>query len=233
MTPTTNAVSRAQMDAVYAEIERTAQLDRAAMRESAALAVATETRTVLHEHGGLATVAVLAGAGGNGADAIAAARRLANWGIQTTVLLAAERQHLSRETGEQLERAEAFGVRVFDPGAFMPPASVIIDGLIGTGLEGAPTGTSGLLIDAASRLRTPLIAIDLPSGLHPDTGKADQPAIRANVTITLGYPKLGLIKPFAKNLVGTLKIADLSIPASIWQRLGLKAPLLTNLTTTA
>lgn len=226
-----DAVTRAQIDHVYAEVERELRLDAATLRESAALAVAQEAHALLSTSGGT-DVAVLAGGGGNGADAIAAARRLAGWGIRTTILLAAERTELTAVARRELERAEHYGVRVFDPGAFMPPAAIVVDGLIGTGLDGAPTDTAGSLIDAAVRLRVPIVAIDLPSGLHPDTGKADQPAIRADVTVTLAYPKLGLVKPFAKNLVGTLKVADLSIPASAWQRLDLSAPHLTDLTTT-
>ena len=228
-----DAVTTKQMNAVYAEAERTLVLNLAAMRESAALAIAMESLALLKATGSVADIAILAGASGNGADAIAAARQLAGWGVRTTILLAAERNELLPATRSELELAEIYSVRVFDPGAFMPPASLVIDGLIGTGLSGAPSGTAGDLIDAANRLRLPLLAIDLPSGLHPDTGKADQPAIRADVTIALGYPKIGLMKPFAKNLIGTLKIADLSIPASAWQRLGLQAPRFTDgLTTT-
>lgn len=228
-----DAVTTKQMNAVYAEAERTLGLNLAAMRESAALAIAMESLALLKATGSVADIAILAGASGNGADAIAAARRLAGWGVRTTILLAAERNELLPSTRSELELAEIYSVRVFDPGAFMPPASLVIDGLIGTGLSGAPSGTAGDLIDVANRLRLPLLAIDLPSGLHPDTGKADQPAIRADVTIALGYPKIGLMKPFAKNLIGTLKIADLSIPASAWQRLGLRAPRFTDgLTTT-
>ncbi|MGI6103655.1 MAG: NAD(P)H-hydrate epimerase [Patescibacteria group bacterium] len=227
----TDAVTRAQIGHVYAAVERELGLNATALCESAALAVAQEVQALLRASGGT-DVAVLAGGSGNGADAIATARRLAGWGIRTTILLAAERTELATTTRNELERAEHYGIRIFDPGAFMPPAAIVVDGLIGTGLDGAPTDTAGSLIDAALRMRVPIVAIDLPSGLHPDTGKADQPAIRADVTVTLAYPKLGLVKPFAKNLVGTLKIADLSIPASAWQRLNLPAPRLTDLTTT-
>ena len=71
----------------------------------------------------------------------------------------------------------------------------------------------------------PIVAVDLPSGLDPTTGKADQPAIRADVTVAIAYPKSGVTKPFAKNLVGQLLVADVSIPPGIWARFDQPAPV--------
>lgn len=65
-------------------------------------------------------------------------------------------------------------------------------------------------------------ALDLPSGLDPDSGQALEPAIRAAATLTLALPKSGLLEPAARPWVGDLYVADISVPPAVYQAIGLE-----------
>jgi len=71
--------------------------------------------------------------------------------------------------------------------------------------------------------RVPILAIDLPSGLHPDTGLPLGVTIRAAATVTLALPKVGLVTTPSRALVGELLLADIGIPASVYERFGIDA----------
>lgn len=217
------AISRRQMEQVDLALVEQIGFTLEMMVENASFLIATKAKEMLGEVKSK-KITVLVGSGHNGADALATARRLSSWSADVTVLLSSQRQQLKPATNYQLELAEIFGVRVYDPGALIPDCQLIIDGLLGYNGLGKPRGDTAELINAAMKLRSPILAIDLPSGLDADTGKADQPAIRADVTLTLAYPKLGLTKDFAKNMVGELLLADVSIPPLIWQKLKLPPP---------
>lgn len=218
------AITPAQMLSVEKLLTDELGVDPVVLIETAGVLIAEQARRMLNGSVAQRAVVTLVGTGQNGTDAMAAARRLAAWGAQSTVLLGRTRTQLPPATLVQLELAEHFGVRVFDPDALLPEADLIVDGLIGYGLQGPARDTVGELIHAVTRYRVPVLAVDVPSGLDATTGKADMPAIRADVTLVLAYPKTGLVKSFAANLVGELVVADLGVPSWVWQRLKLPAP---------
>ncbi len=218
------SVTADQMRAVDEALDLQAGLFLAASAEVAGLLIAERIRTML---GGLAgkRVLVLAGGGHNGADAVAAARKLASWGAVPVILLCQERSAVKPFTSQQLDLAEQYGIRVFDPGALLPDTDLILDGMIGYGLEGSVLAEPVReLIFACGKYAVPKLAVDLPSGMDATTGRATTPAFRADKTITLGYPKTGTLKPYAAALVGSLWLADTGIPPRWWQRYGLTAP---------
>ncbi|MBI2589487.1 NAD(P)H-hydrate epimerase [Candidatus Berkelbacteria bacterium] len=222
-----NALTPAQFTVLERQCAQELGFSLPVLIETASFAIVEQIKQMLgklsHQK-----IVVMAGAGHNGADAIATARRLAHWGSEVTILLAKNREELNVMGHDQLQMAEQFGIRIFDPGALTPPADLVIDGLIGTGLHDTPKSQVAELIQSALKLHVPILALDIPSGLDPTSGKADQPVIRADATVTLGYAKTGLMKPFAKNLVGKLLLADLSFPTSFWQRVGLTPPIFEN-----
>lgn len=71
-----------------------------------------------------------------------------------------------------------------------------------------------------------MVANDLPTGLDPETGEAHEPVLPAAVTVTLCYPKLGLLAPGAARVVGRLRLAHVGVPASIYARFGVDPSLL-------
>jgi NAD(P)H-hydrate epimerase len=159
---------------------------------------------------------VLAGSGGNGAGGLAAARLLHAAGAEVVV----------RTTGEprlpgQLDVLAAAGVDVapFDLGT--TPGDVVIDAMLGSG---AQPGIRGQVEAAVGWLRshqTRVVALDLPSGMLADEGLRG-PCVTADITVTLGAPKVGLRDRITHPYLGDLYLADLGIPAGIWRRAGVE-----------
>jgi NAD(P)H-hydrate epimerase len=101
-------------------------------------------------------------------------------------------------------------------------ADLVLDGLLGYSVRGAPRDAIADLIRAANASRLPILAVDLPSGLHPDTGQPLGVTIRAALTVTLALPKRGLIETRARALVGDLLLADIGIPPQAFDRLAIE-----------
>jgi len=118
------------------------------------------------------------------------------------------------------------GVPVWTPEQFSPEelahADAILDALIGYSLQGPPREPIASLIRAANRADAPVIALDVPSGLDGDSGRAFDPTIKAATTLSLALPKTGLTRLAARESVGDLYLADISVPAQVYQRLGLE-----------
>ena len=167
-------------------------------------------------------VVVLAGGGSNGGGALAAARHLSNRGADVAVVLDREPSALTDAARQQLEVLEWTSASVSDDPPSAPHA--IIDGLIGYGLRGSPKGKTAALIEWANRNEVPICALDVPSGLNATTGVSGRPCIRATVTLTLALPKTGLLTPGAGAVVGSLLLADISIPAGVYESAGLIRP---------
>lgn len=165
------------------------------------------------------TATVLTGAGGNGGGGMAAARHLANRGVEVGVMLAANEQKLGSVPARQLDILRRMAVRV---DAEPRDADVVIDAIVGYSLRGDPRGQAAELIVWANEQAAPVLALDVPSGLDASTGHVAHPCIRAATTMTLALPKSGLSK--AKSHVGRLFLADISIPSSAFKRLGISVP---------
>lgn len=158
------------------------------------------------------SVMVLAGSGGNGGGGLVAARRLASWGVDVHVSLT--RPDLEGVPGTQLSILRSLGVSIGEPRA----ADLIIDAVIGYSLAGAARGRAETLIEWANDEAIPVLALDTPSGVDVDTGLALGAGIYADATLTLALPKVGLLD---SNYPGELFVADISVPALVYERLGL------------
>jgi len=164
------------------------------------------------------TVVVLAGRGGNGGGALVCARRLAAWGASVRVLVTAEAAHFEGVPRHQLQILTHMGLEVLHEGA--PPREapdLIIDGIIGYSLRGAPRGRAAELIRWANQSPAPVLALDVPSGLDSTTGEATETVIRAAATMTLALPKVGLRAGMEAGLVGELYLADISVPPQLYR----------------
>ena len=170
-------------------------------------------------------VAVLAGPGHNGGGGLVAARHLSNGGAAVDVILGADESRLKPTTALQLGILQKVEVPIRPSSALTPDAyALLIDALLGYSTKGAPRGEIATLIAAADRTGIPILALDLPSGLDPDTGTVMSPHIVARATLTLAAPKAGLLVPQAEPAVGDLYVGDISVPASVYERLGFIAP---------
>lgn len=217
------ALTAAQM----AEVDRAAIADVGIavemLMENAAYQVAAACRVLLGDVGGRRIVCVC-GSGNNGGDAIGAARRLAGWGAGVRCVLSVAPDELRDTARRQYEIATRSGVPFAGAHeAWLEDAELIVDGLLGYSVRGAPRGDVELLIREADRSRVPILAVDLPSGLDPDSGLPLGVTIRAACTVTLALPKTGLVTTPSRSLVGELLVADIGIPPAVYDRFGIDA----------
>jgi NAD(P)H-hydrate epimerase len=175
------------------------------------------------------TVLVLAGSGGNGGDGMVAARFLHSWGAHPMVWLSNDAASQQGAAAHQFRSLRTLGLPIHSPMEperealdLLPDADLIVDALLGFGLNGPPSGPSARLITAANAHLAPILAIDLPSGLDARTGAPYDPCIRADATLTLALPKAGLLAPAARAIIGELAMADIGIPAEVYDRIGVR-----------
>ena len=164
-------------------------------------------------------VVILAGTGGNGGGAMVGARRLQNWGAQVQVVLAQPREALKSVPAHQFDILHRMGLTALQASELERVLSMdlIIDGLIGYSLSGAPRGPVAQLIRWANAQSAPILALDTPSGLDITTGEANDPTIQATATMTLALPKHGLLAAQSETIVGELYLADISVPPELYQ----------------
>lgn len=167
-------------------------------------------------------ILALAGTGGNGGDAMVAARLLHAWGARIQVVLSKPRSGYAGAAAHQLAILDRIGIPVREPdGSQLPAADLIVDGLLGFSRRGNPRGEVARLIALANTSPAPVLAIDLPSGLDATSGEVGEPCIRAAWTVTLALPKSGLdISP--TSLTGAIWLADIGIPAGVYDRIGVE-----------
>jgi NAD(P)H-hydrate epimerase len=103
-------------------------------------------------------------------------------------------------------------------------AAVVVDAIFGVGLSRAPQGRYAEWIEAINGSGKRVIAVDIPSGLDADTGVAYAPCVRADITVTLGLPKQGLLLADGPRFAGEIWVADIGVPEDAYELLGIKVP---------
>lgn len=183
------------------------QMMENAGRNLASLCVGTLRVGALGDAWTQAPFVVLAGTGGDGGGGMCAARHLANHGGDVTVVVS-DLSRLGGVPAEQLALYRAAGGRLSHVSelAAIEPA-VVVDAVLGYSLRGAPDGVVADLIRWVSGQATPVIALDVPSGIDSTTGEALGAHVRATTTMTLALPKTGL----DADAVGELWLADIGI----------------------
>jgi NAD(P)H-hydrate epimerase len=185
------------------------------MMENAGRALATLARDQFLGEGRKGKrVTVLAGSGGNGGGAMVAARRLATWGFDVHVSLTRDPNTFSGVPAQQLAILQAMGVKLQTSIPETSNSDVVLDGIIGYSLSGAPKGRAADLIRWANAQSAPVVSLDAPSGVDATNATAYDPSIRATATLTLALPKAGLNHP----QVGSLYLADISVPPELYAR---------------
>jgi NAD(P)H-hydrate epimerase len=194
--------------------------------ENASRQIAAAARAFMGGSVAAKRIVGLVGSGNNGGDTAGALRHLANWGARVFAEVAVRQERVRETTRTQLERLRlaTTDVAVHDAsqnGFRDLEADVLIDGFLGYSAHGAPREALAKLIDTANGSRVPILAVDLPSGIDPDTGEAPGSAIRAAATVTLALPKRGLLAAVARANVGDLLLADIGIPHAAFAKLRL------------
>jgi NAD(P)H-hydrate epimerase len=166
-------------------------------------------------------IVVLCGSGNNGGGGMVAARHLHNWGLDVRVALAADERRLKDIPRHQwgiLKKMGLPGVEEKD----LQDADLILDAMIGYGLQGNPRRAVARWIDSANETGLPILALDAPSGINTTFGIPGDPCIRASATLTLALPKMGLLTESSSAYVGELYLADISVPPQLYQRIGIE-----------
>ena len=161
--------------------------------------------------------AVVCGVGNNAGDGLAAARHLHRWG-RLAAVCCVDAARLHGPAARELAALRNLGIEVEDELRF-DDAEVIVDAIFGTGLTRAPEGRFAAWIDAINKSGKSVIAVDIPSGLDADSGVPYAPTVQANVTITLGLPKPGVLK-----LTDRVLVADIGVPNEVYAALGIDVP---------
>ena len=158
-------------------------------------------------------VLVVCGPGQNGGDGLVAARHLHALGVPVRVALLAEPGSLRGDAAANLARLGAAGVAHEHGEVEIPDHGIVVDAVFGTGLSRAVTGPHATVLERLSRARrrARVVAVDLPSGLCADTGQVLGVASLADVTVTLGLPKLGLALEPGRSHAGRVVVARIGI----------------------
>lgn len=162
------------------------------------------------------SVVVLAGPGNNGGDGYVVAALAAINGLQVHFFTVGEHQALSEASTAARQMAENAGVQVQAWAGVLPDdADLLVDALLGTGLNKAPEGELAALIETMNSHPAPVLALDIPTGLQADTGCALEPAVRADLTVTFVAMKQGLLTADGPDLCGELAFAGLNIRPAV------------------
>jgi len=229
-----NVVTAAQMQALDRRTIEEAGVPGTTLMERAGVGVLSCLQQQIGALRGK-TITVLCGKGNNGGDGFVVARLLIKQRAHVQVLTMAPAKELSRDAAvmyRQLIRAA--GKAVIKPFSsvrqvlsMLQNSDVIIDALLGTGLSSPVTGQYAEAIKSINQARRMTVAVDLPSGIHADTGTALGQAVLADLTVTLGLPKLGLFQNHGIDHAGRIEIADIGIPPAYVDAVGSRIHLIT------
>jgi NAD(P)H-hydrate epimerase len=180
------------------------------LMECAGRVVAAE---VLSELPRGSAVWVICGSGNNGGDGLVVARHLHLLGIPVRVVWVGDSKRLRGDPAANWKRAQAIGVPVAQTRWSPLPGDVLVDAIFGTGLDRPVEGVAAKTIQklCASRPACRVVAVDLPSGLDADTGQPLGCAVAADVTVTLGLPKLALALEPGRSLAGRIVVGRIGI----------------------
>jgi len=179
-------------------------------------------------------VIIFAGRGNNGGDGFVIGRHLINMGVEVTAFLLAKKEkvvgdaRINMELYHKLRPIHELNcredlIRFKDE---IGQGNLIIDAILGTGLKSEVAGFYREIINYINGLSIPVVAVDIPSGIDANTGKILGVAIRSQLTVTFGLPKLGLVVYPGLDLVGKMEVLDISIPDYLIQEENIQVELL-------
>ncbi|MDJ0766155.1 MAG: NAD(P)H-hydrate dehydratase [Myxococcota bacterium] len=174
--------------------------------------------------------AIVAGPGNNGGDGFVIARHLLNQGLKVTTYLAVPREKIKGDARLNLDILETMTPVIVDitgPGAAkdltraLNNSDCVVDALLGTGVSRDVEGRLADIIEAVNRSETPVIAVDIPSGLDADRGVPWGTAVQAQQTATFGHLKRGLILYPGANLAGDVHVVPIGVPGFVSEKAGI------------
>ncbi len=226
--------TRERMRAVDAAAASELSIPGIVLMENAAVALREAALVIMHR-GSLREALICCGPGNNGGDGLALARQLHNCGTPIRILLCAGPDRLAGDAATNLIIVQRMELAMHVLRADEPQKSLaalaasldarrtlLVDALFGTGLDRPVKppfdAVIGWINDQRNRGAT-VLAADIPSGLDCDTGRPlSEACVRADVTVTLGGLKVGVMCPGARPFVGELSVGDIGVPPELLQR---------------
>ncbi|MDA8442012.1 MAG: NAD(P)H-hydrate epimerase, partial [Peptococcaceae bacterium] len=193
------------------------------LMENAALGLLDAAEELLLELEGKKVV-ILAGKGNNGGDGLALGRHLVNRGVEVKLFLCAEADELKGDALINYRLLRGLGSIIFQVSgeaelrAFklaLITCDLAVDALYGTGFRGALPPIQESYVRELNLSGKRILAVDIPSGLEADTGRVYKDAVKADVTVTFGLPKLGHFMERGPEYSGRVEVEHISIPARI------------------
>ena len=210
-------------------------LPGAVLMETAGRAVADAVVEALAGRTGpVAPVAVVCGPGNNGGDGYVVARVLRERGVAAVAYLATPRSAVRGDAALHLGALEHSGGEVHDVSdaegiaehaAAITGAAVVVDALLGVGLARPLEGLFAQLVDLMNASPGIRVAVDIPSGVDADTGRAWGGCVDAHITVTMGALKIGLVSAPGFARAGDVRVAEIGIPARLMEASDLGAGL--------
>ncbi|MFB0918954.1 MAG: NAD(P)H-hydrate dehydratase [Clostridiaceae bacterium] len=208
--------------------KQTAELDKKAINEygipSIILMENAAIKFVNHLDPEDSYFVVVAGCGNNGGDGLAIARHLTNLGRDVDVFFAPGTGNISPETKINLDICVNMGINVlnieeesdiWELREAVNDADCVLDALFGIGLTRKVTDLNKEIIDTINEMSNKVYSVDIPSGLHPDTGEVMGSAVKANKTITFTTFKTGFLNYNSSEYLGEIQVLDIGIPDKI------------------
>ncbi len=197
--------------------------------DKAAIAAGTSGETLMESAGAAVAraigdrwspcpVAILCGPGNNGGDGFVVARHLADAGWPVRLALLGDAEALEGDAATMARRWEG-AVETLDPAA-LDDAGLVVDALFGAGLRRPLDGVARAVVEAVASRRLAVVAVDVPSGVHGDTGEVLGTAAAAALTVTFFRRKPGHLLLPGRTLCGEVAVADIGIPDSALDGLG-------------
>lgn len=192
------------------------------------------TQTAVQMLGGIAgkRVEILCGKGNNGGDGFVVGRLLTEQGADVRCLVLCAPTTLEGAAKRHMDQAEQVGARIIEitDGSqidLVPGADLIVDAILGTGLQGPVRSLAAQAITCINKHDCPVLSVDVPSGFNPEIGPPDEidreawPCVLADQTVTIGLMKVGLPTLPGKKWSGHLVVADIGFPPEAIEAEGL------------
>jgi len=224
--PELPALTATEMAALDRRLVEEFRIDLSMLMENAGRLLATHARMMIRGIKGK-KILVMVGKGNNGGGGMVAARNLQNWGESIDVVLASSPNEFKDLPLRQFEILRRTGANIIYEAEEVEAAryDLMVDALLGYNQRGDPREAVSELVEIANNSRKPVLCLDIPTGLDPDSGRPNNPCMKGAQTLTLALPKKGLVQSSAKPYVGELYLADIGVPLHVYRELGIDFPV--------
>jgi ADP-dependent NAD(P)H-hydrate dehydratase / NAD(P)H-hydrate epimerase len=188
------------------------------LMENAGRGIVKSALSLLHDaHNKI--VHIYCGSGNNGGDGYVVARHLLNMGARVQIYILAPREKIKGDADLNLRVLEKICNKIYYiedlPGTDVESPDLIIDAMLGTGVERPLHGLYSKVVDYINSLQKPVLSVDIPTGVNADSGDVQGPAIKAVRTATMALLKRGLLFSPGREYAGHIDIVAISMPPQV------------------